>query len=68
MKTDMRFKVVGVDRLIVPDVEHDPRINPLDNFKWTSGANVQAVWRKYGWAPPSETRDDYLFKKNREAK
>jgi hypothetical protein len=24
------------------------------NYKWTSGADVQALWRKYGWAPPSE--------------
>jgi len=24
------------------------------DFKWTSGADVQAVWRKYGWTPPSE--------------
>lgn len=23
-------------------------------FKWTSGADVQATWRKYGWTPPSE--------------
>jgi hypothetical protein len=27
------------------------------DFKWTSGADVQALWRKYGWAPPSESRD-----------
>lgn len=25
------------------------------DFKWTSGADVQALWRKYGWTPPSET-------------
>ena len=22
-------------------------------FKWTSGADVQATWAKYGWTPPS---------------
>ena len=22
-------------------------------FKWTSGSDVQALWRKYGWTPPS---------------
>lgn len=64
----MKFKVVGVEKLIVPDVERDQRINPLDNFRWTSGADVQKVWRKHGWTPPSELRDDYLFKTNREAK
>jgi hypothetical protein len=68
MKQDMRFKVVGVERLVVPDVEHERKINPLDNLKWTSGANVQAIWRKYGWVPPTETRNDYLFKNNRDAK
>ena len=24
------------------------------DFKWTSGSDVQATWRKYGWTPPSE--------------
>ena len=24
------------------------------DFKWTSGADVQTTWRKYGWTPPSE--------------
>jgi hypothetical protein len=27
---------------------------PLKDFKWESGSDVQAVWRKYGWIPPSE--------------
>jgi len=35
-------------------------------FVYTTGADVQKVWRKYGWTPPSEYRNDYLFKKNRE--
>lgn len=25
-------------------------------FKWKHGADVQAVWRRYGWVPPSETK------------
>lgn len=24
------------------------------NYTWTSGADVQMLWRKYGWTPPSE--------------
>jgi len=24
------------------------------DFKWSSGADVQTLWRKYGWTPPSE--------------
>lgn len=26
------------------------------DFIWTAGADVQATWRKYGWVPPSEQR------------
>lgn len=25
-------------------------------FIWTTGADVQATWRKYGWTPPSEAK------------
>lgn len=24
------------------------------DYRWTSGADVQSTWRKYGWTPPSE--------------
>jgi hypothetical protein len=24
------------------------------DYKWTSGSDVQAIWRKHGWSPPSE--------------
>lgn len=24
------------------------------DYKWSSGADVQALWRKHGWTPPSE--------------
>jgi hypothetical protein len=27
---------------------------PNKDFKWSSGADVQATWRKWGWTPPSE--------------
>ena len=64
----MKFKVVGQERLVVPDVRENMHINPMDNFKWVSGANVQVIWRKHGWVPPSEKRTDYLFKQNRDKK
>lgn len=41
--------------------------NFYDTFRWTAGSDVQKVWRKYGWIPPTEYRNDYLFKSNREA-
>ncbi len=27
---------------------------PNKSFKWESGSDVQAIWRKHGWTPPSE--------------
>jgi hypothetical protein len=64
----MKFKVVGKERMVVPDTyQGERKLNPLDNFKWTAGANVQAVWRRHGWKAPSEYRNDFLFKQNRES-
>lgn len=36
-------------------------------FKWTGGADVLKTWKKHGFVPPSEHREDYLFKLNRDA-
>ncbi len=27
--------------------------------QWTPGSDVQSVWKKFGWTPPSQTRVDY---------
>jgi hypothetical protein len=35
-------------------------------FIYASGSNVMATWKKYGFVPPTEYRDDYMFRKNRE--
>jgi hypothetical protein len=37
-------------------------------FVWTIGADVMKTFRRYGFVPPTEYRNDYLFKVNREAK
>ena len=34
-------------------------------FKYSSGADVQKLWKAYGWTPPSSVRNDWLFKANR---
>jgi hypothetical protein len=26
----------------------------LKDFIWETGSDVQTLWRKYGWTPPSE--------------
>lgn len=38
---------------------HSRRTNPFipaddSQFVWSTGADVQATWRKYGWVPPTE--------------
>jgi len=34
------------------------------SFKWTSGADVQRTWRKFGWTPPSEGKPVFEEKKD----
>jgi hypothetical protein len=34
---------------------------------WTRGADVMATWKRFGFRPPTEYRNDWLFKANREA-
>jgi hypothetical protein len=36
-------------------------------FVYTGGADVMKTFKRYGFVPPTEYRDDYLFKINREA-
>jgi hypothetical protein len=37
-------------------------------FVYSNGSDVMKTFRRYGFVPPSEVRNDYLFKKNREMK
>jgi len=40
-------------------------VSKNSQFKYSSGADVQKLWKAYGWIPPSTIRNDYLFKANR---
>jgi hypothetical protein len=53
------------DGLPVEDNMEKLAIAPKSAFKYSSGADVQKVWKAYGWTPPSTVRNDYLFKANR---
>ena len=37
-------------------------------FVWTRGADVMKTFKRFGFVPPTEYRDDNLFKVNREMK
>ena len=35
-------------------------------FVYANGSDVMKTFKRYGFVPPTEYRNDYLFKKNRE--
>ena len=37
-------------------------------FVYSNGSDVMKTWKRFGFVPPSEVRNDFLFKKNREMK
>ena len=37
-------------------------------FVYSNGSDVMKTWKRFGFIPPSEVRNDFLFKKNRENK
>lgn len=55
---------------LVADVQPAPKEKPTHTTPWgrvwTSGADVMGTWKRHGFIPPTEYRNDYLFKVNRE--
>ena len=51
-----------------PEREDKPSlaIDKNSSFVYRGGSDVLTTWKKTGWIPPSETRTDFLFKKNRD--
>lgn len=56
-------------------IENEPQkpsfqyaVESNSKFVWTTGADVMKTWKRHGFVPPTEYRDDYFFKKNREGK
>jgi len=42
-------------------------IDTNSKFVYTGGSDVLKTFKRYGFVPPTEYRDDYLFKINRDA-
>ena len=54
-------------------VEQTPKAKRLalatdtnSKFVYSNGSDVMKTWKRFGFIPPSEVRNDFLFKKNRE--
>jgi hypothetical protein len=60
--------MLGLKAIFKKELEKPKEKLPLatdknSSFVYQSGSDVQKVWRKYGWIPPSEYRTDYEFGK-----
>ena len=65
--------IISLRNLRSVEKKEEPKRLPLavdrdSKFVWTTGSDVMKTFKKYGFVPPSEVRNDYLFKKNREMK
>jgi len=60
--------MLGLKNIFRKEIEKPKEQLPMatdkdSKFIYQGGADVQKVWRKYGWIPPSEYRTDYEFAK-----
>lgn len=65
--------IISLRKLKSVELREEPKRLPMaidreSKFVWTAGSDVMKTFKKYGFVPPSEYRNDYLFKKNREIK
>lgn len=60
MKTKLKAVEAKAKTCARPGTLFDP------SFVFTKGADVMRTWKRYGFVPPSEYRNDYQFKVNRE--
>jgi hypothetical protein len=49
------------------EVKPSMAVDKDSKFVWTMGADVMKTFKRHGFVPPTEYRDDFLFKINREA-
>jgi len=59
-------KLRAVEEIQKPKNKTPLAIDKGSKFVYSSGSDVMKTFRKYGFVPPSEVRNDFFFKKNRE--
>lgn len=60
MKAKLKAVETKAGKAARPGTLFDP------SFVFTKGADVMRTWKRYGFVPPTEYRNDYQFKINRE--
>ena len=58
-------KLMLVTDMVPVEKESETHTTPWGKV-WTRGADVMGTWKRHGFVPPTEVRDDYFFKINRE--
>ena len=63
--------IITLRKLKSVEVTEQPKRPPLmiekgSKFVYTKGADVLKTFKRFGFIPPTEVRNDFLFKKNRE--
>jgi hypothetical protein len=48
------------------ELKHPMMLEKNSIFVYTKGSDVMKTFKRHGFIPPTEYRNDYLFKKNRE--
>jgi len=49
-----------------PEKKQPLAIDKSSKFVYAKGSDVMKTFKRHGFVPPSEYRNDYLFKQNRE--
>jgi hypothetical protein len=58
-------KLVLVTDMTPVEKEEETHTTPWGKV-WTHGADVMSTWKRNGFIPPTEYRNDYRFKINRD--
>ena len=63
--------LITLRKLKSVEIPEKPKRQPMaldknSKFVYTKGADVMKTFKRFGFVPPTEYRDDFLFKLNRE--
>ncbi len=59
-------KLILIDDTMRQVLKQEKEPTMLWGKPWAHGADVMATWKRHGFRPPTEYRNDYRFKINRE--